>query len=595
MFFEIDKKLDGDPVRLCNNITVEGEGYARDVALECAERFGAEDGTVKSIRFVPGEGESYSIDVRDCEIVVSGHVIYGAVTLLQLCEFGELCEGKLEDSPDCEFRGYRVYLPGRKFFSDFKNMVDTLAYYKYNYLSVEIGGAMEYKRHPEINEAWRAFAEETHKYSDRTLEIQKGFPWAKDSIHTENGDGDILTQDEVRELIEYARYRGLKVYPEAPTMSHTDYICLAHPEIREREEDPYPDTYCPNHPDTYKIVFDILDEIIDVFQPEVINIGHDELYSVGLCPRCRDKHPDELYAQDITKIHDYLAERGIKTMMWGEKLLPVVLTRGRTYGGAGSRRPNKEYPPLFLCQYMIPNDVIMLHWYHSFGEQYDFVYHTHGFPVVYGNLSLDRFEAWRRRKSRGKVLGGSFSNWGSNETEYMQRNCQFMRIIFGAYAFWSKTYDTPDNERVLYLTYEEAYRRHFGDGHAVVFEHNTDVFMPYEPFYCGKFIDEKACRLGDYKVTHSDGSVELFPVKYGTNISNEDMPVTLKEFAEKYGRSSTDEVALGEICYSVIPLRKNGKTYFRTQFEDKRPDTEIASVEFIPARDCKVDFTWYRK
>ena len=119
--------------------------------------------------------------------------------------------------------------------------------------------------------------------------------------------------------------------------------------------------------------------------------------------------------------------------------------------------------------------------------------------------------------------------------------------------------------------------------------------MPYKPFYCGKFIDEKACRLGDYRVTYSDGAVELFPVKYGTNISNEDLPVTLKEFSEKYGRSSTDEVALGEICYSVIPLRKNGKTYFRTQFEDKRPDVEIESVEFVPARECKVDFTWYRK
>jgi hexosaminidase len=47
---------------------------------------------------------------------------------------------------------------------------------------------------------------------------------------------------------------------------------MAHPEIREREGDAYPDTYCPNHPDTYPLVFDVLEEVIEVFEPKVINI-----------------------------------------------------------------------------------------------------------------------------------------------------------------------------------------------------------------------------------------------------------------------------------------------------------------------------------
>ena len=52
------------------------------------------------------------------------------------------------------------------------------------------------------------------------------------------------------------------MYKRQPLLSHSDYICLAHPELREREEDPYPDTYCPSNPDTYRIVFDILEDCL---------------------------------------------------------------------------------------------------------------------------------------------------------------------------------------------------------------------------------------------------------------------------------------------------------------------------------------------
>ena len=54
-------------------------------------------------------------------------------------------------------------------------------------------------------------------------------------------------------------------------------------EISERQNDPYPDTYCPSNPRSYEITFDILDEVIDVFHPKAINIGHDEFYSICVC------------------------------------------------------------------------------------------------------------------------------------------------------------------------------------------------------------------------------------------------------------------------------------------------------------------------
>ena len=68
-------------------------------------------------------------------------------------------------------------------------------------------------------------------------------------------------------------------------------------------------------------VFDILDEVIEVFKPKRIHIGHDELYTACVCERCKDKKPSDIYAEDVRKISNYLAGKGVGTMMWGEKLL----------------------------------------------------------------------------------------------------------------------------------------------------------------------------------------------------------------------------------------------------------------------------------
>jgi hexosaminidase len=235
-----------------------------------------------------------------------------------MAEADALCEGFLYDSPLACERGYRVYLPARAKMAQFEEILDLLTEYKYNRIMLEIGGAMEYKRHPEISATWAAFCREMRSTSGKTFEIQhKTYPWPKNSIHCDNAEGDVLTWEECRRIAALCRERGIEVIPECPTLSHCDYIVMAHPEIREREGDEYPDTYCPNHPDTYPLVFDILDEVIEVFCPKEINIGHDEAYSISICKRCRKTPAPVNYANDIKKIKAYLDERGIKTAMWG--------------------------------------------------------------------------------------------------------------------------------------------------------------------------------------------------------------------------------------------------------------------------------------
>lgn len=597
MFFTPEHiELCGDAVTLQRSVKTSGvHGFAADVIAQLCAQYGKDAGTAGEITAKTSDdiaADGYRIDIgrERIEIAHSNErgLIYAVMTIKQLLRDKELKAGFIEDSPDCGFRGYRVYLPGRKSFKEFFDMVDMIVYYKYNYISFEIGGAMEYKRHPEINEKWAEFAADTHRYSDRTHEIQNGFSWAKNSIHTDNGEGDILTQDEVRELIAYCRYRGLTVYPEVPTLSHTDYICMAHPELAERAEDPYPDTYCPNHPDVYKIVFDVLEEVIEVFEPELINIGHDEYYSMCLCERCRGKKPQDVFAQDVTKIHDFLAQRGIKTCMWGDKLLPVVTEDGKTYGGAGSDRMRKNqhilFPPTFQCQCMLPRDIMMFQWYYRFGMQHDLVFHTHGYPMVYGNMAADKVEHWRLRRNLG-ARGGSCSNWGSNHPEYMQRNNQYLNLIFGAYAMWSRGYDDSMLGEVMTRAFDEAYALHYPgirDGGYIEVVHTTKQNIPYKVFYDGVFIEDEKYHMGRYVVTYTDKSTAEFEVKYGTNIAFDGIPCALGDDSQEIDPTlSVAESALGEVSYSTVPRSADGRTWYRTAFKNPHPEKTISEFRYI--------------
>ncbi|MBR6763495.1 MAG: family 20 glycosylhydrolase [Clostridia bacterium] len=544
--------------------------------------------------------EGYALEISKESVILYGNTApalgFATVTLLQMAEFDELFTGTLYDAPDCSFRGYRAYLPSRDYLDDFYGMVDLIQYYKFNTLILEVGGAMEYKSHPEINVAWKAFADETHRYSGRADEIQNGYGWAKNSIHTDNAEGEILTQDEVRKLVEYCKARGLTVYPEVPTLSHSDYICLAHPEIAERQDDPYPDTYCPNHPDTYKIVFDIMEEILEVFQPDMVHIGHDETYTLAKCPRCQGKKPYELYVQDITTIHDWLAQRGIRTMMWGEKLLPVVLPDGKSHGGAGqdwlSRNGEKleDVPPLFLCQNKLPRDILMAHWYGVFGIQYDHVYHVNGYEAIYGNLSVSHIEEWRRRITLG-MKGGFCSNWGSFKPIYMQRNLQNFNLILASYALWSRDYDTTMLSEVTEEVFRECFRYHnreLDPAEIIEILHTTDYYVPYKAFYDGIFIEPEKYYLGDYKVTYTDGSTVTLPVYYGEHLSN------CNAVADAKGVLSDDMVirsSLAEAAGTSLPIRKEGKTYYKTLYRNPYPEKSIASISYQEIKkDVSVEY-----
>ena len=602
-------KTEGEILRPGAGCPVSGEEtsyafrYARKVLAACPEAGQVlpvclETGIPQDVLEAAGEccghrPESYAVVVRDGRIRLYGAdargLIYAVSTFKQLLEHDALREMVLYDYPDKAVRGYRVFTPGRQSFDAFREMVDMLVEYKYNAIMIEIGGAMEYKRHPEINEKWVEFCEEVHQSPYEAARIQQfTHPWPKNSIHADNGAGSFITQEEMRTLIAYCRERGLEVIPEVPTLSHSDYIVMAHPDIREREADTYPDTYCPSNPKSYELVFDILDEILGVFQPSQVNIGHDECYTLAQCPLCRDKDPVDLFVDDIVRIHEYLKARGIRTIMWSEKFIDNVYLPepdGTIHGYGGTGDEAWGIPRMIGCVGKIPTDVILLHWYWSLctGEREKELQEM-GYPMLYGNFRSTSLKDYRDRI--GGVAGGFVSNWGAFEPEYMQRNGQNFGLLVTAWSFWSPEYTDSMEEMLREKVTKELYQRYrrAQGSHVIELLHTTDHSRPYKTFYDGYYIVPEDWQIGRYLLTYTDGTTAELPIIYGYNIRTQKKEMdSLYDAAEAKSNASIE--AVGASC----PELRDGTLFYRTAYADPYPEKQLQSIVCEPKQDIRIE------
>lgn len=419
-----------------------------------------------------------------------------------------------------EHRCVKVYMPAEKDIPFFYELIDLMVYYKFNTVMIEVGGAMEYERHPEINEGWIEYCKKFTDYQGQSIDIQHSKTWAKNSIHMENGGGKFLSKKTVRGLIDYCRERGIRVIPEVPSLSHCDYLLTCHPELAERAEDDLPDTYCPSNPESYKLLFDVLDEVIEVFQPDTVQIGHDEFYSYGLCDKCKGKDPAQIYADDINKIYNYLAEKGIKTQMWGEKLLNAIKKNGVPVGGSERIVERNGVTQLIPATYkaidLIPRDIIIDHWYWYQDENWEKQFHERGFAVIFSNFSGSHFENFYERCERGKIRGISISNWSLLNRDHMQRNKVLFNIAYSAklLAGIAKPYKQTCIEVAedLYAYRTRNIKR------LLEFIHRTYIRLEHKPFVDGYMIDKEGDYLGKYVVTFEDGSTMEIPLYYNLNI-----------------------------------------------------------------------------
>ena len=233
----------------------------------------------------------------------------------------------IEDCPRFPYRGLHIDV-SRHFFSiDFlKKQVDAMAMFKMNRLHLHLtdaaGWRMEIESWPRLTEyaAWRPEANWKAWWNGDRAYVEEGTPGAY---------GGYYTKEELKSLVEYAAERHITVIPEIEMPGHSEEVLAAYPEVGCGGN---PETHadlCIGKEVTFKMLEDILDEVIEVFPSEYIHIGGDEAGKQAwkTCPDCRRRmkeegleNVDELQSYMIRRIEKYVNSKGRKIIGWDEIL-----------------------------------------------------------------------------------------------------------------------------------------------------------------------------------------------------------------------------------------------------------------------------------
>ncbi len=367
----------------------------------------------------PGK-EGYTLLVTPDKVLIAGSddagAFYGLQSLRQLIDAGngKILQGvRIKDWPSFPFRAIRLYVPGPENIAFFKRfMRDFMSLYKFNKVIMEVN-CMRLDKHPEVNAGWIEFSKYMQYSRSNSTEGIRGEE--KNSSHFDAGDGFIIEKNDVRDLVDYANENFLEVIPEIPSLTHGYYLLTRHPELAEYPGDRWPDTYCPSNPASYKLMFDVYDEYIEVIRPKMVHIGHDEWWGapLGVCPLCKGKDFSELFAGDINIIHDYMAGKGIRIAMWGDYLLESVREKGpqnRTSStGVKYQTPGGTRPE--VVRESIPKDILIFNWFWV-DQDKEKELNDFGFEQLYGNFTPN-ISNWEERVKKIKLAGGAPSSWAS--------------------------------------------------------------------------------------------------------------------------------------------------------------------------------------
>lgn len=487
-------------------------------------------------------------------------------------------------------RCVKLFLPSRDKINEFIDFLKFCAANDIDTVMLEIGGAMEFFRHPEINRAWEEYARPLCKDPDASFRLQYSNNFPKNSVHCENGGGSFLKQEEVKYIASCCAKNNLRVIPEVPSLTHCDYLLCAHKELAERKEDAFPDHYCPSDERVYRLLFDVLEEVIDVFRPEIVNVGHDELYSVGVCPRCINKNAEDIYVEDIVKIYSFLKEKNIRTAMWADKLLCSRDKTGHPYGGNELKMvytPEEGggtviVPAVYRAVYRLPRDILLFHWHYLFGEETDKLFSSLGYEYLLANLTPVTVPDLARRLESASCKGFCISNWGNVDPVLLQRNGIYFHI---AYMSCLKrgvlNADVSLSEAVAKVS-DLLYRQRLADTKQkyLYVVHTAKIIVDHREFVDGNYMDYDKDYLGCYKIVYEDNTVQYEKIYFGLNINYEKRNYTRKIDShfdlyetEKYLLEST------RTCRYII----NGDvTDYEYAFK-RISESKVLSWEFLPA------------
>lgn len=255
-------------------------------------------------------------------------LFYGVQTLLQMADSTKAIPvATITDQPRFEYRGFMLDVSRHFRSKEFvKKQIDALSYYKLNRLHLHLtdaaGWRIEIKKYPRLTEfaAWREFPTWKQWWEGGRQYKEQG---------SEGAYGGFYTQDDIRELLAYAKKHYITIIPEIEMPSHSEEVLTAYPELSCTHEPYKQSDFCIGNEKTYTFLEDVLTEVMELFPSEYIHIGGDEAGKASWpnCKLCQArmknenlKDVNELQSYLIHRIEVFLNSKGRKLLGWDEIL-----------------------------------------------------------------------------------------------------------------------------------------------------------------------------------------------------------------------------------------------------------------------------------
>ncbi|WP_064746712.1 family 20 glycosylhydrolase [Lysobacter antibioticus] len=415
--------------------------------------------------------ERYRLEVTDRGIRLAGPpagLFYGYQTLRQLLPAARqaaplrLRSLSIDDAPRFAYRGMHLDV-GRHLYpvAFVKRYIDLMAQYKLNtfhwHLTEDQGWRIEIKRYPRLTGVG---AQRKETVLGRNIDpyVGDGKPY-----------GGFYTQDEVREIVAYARERHIAVIPEIEMPGHSLAALAAYPELActpgpfevGTNWGVYDDIYCPKE-ETFQFLENVLDEVVALFPAPYLHIGGDEApktrwkssevaQAVMRREGLKDEH--ELQSYFIRRMEKFLHTRGKRIIGWDEILegglapdATVMSWRGEAGGIAAAQQGHDVImTPTQCCYFDYGQGPSKYEQWNLGGEL--------TLSRVYG---YDPVPAALNPEQARHVLGVQGNVWTEHlKTEAMVEYMVFPRLLALAEVGW-----TPQTERD-YADFERRLRGQF--------------------------------------------------------------------------------------------------------------------------------------
>ncbi len=287
--------------------------------------------------------EGYELTITEDKILICAKNttgwFYGTQTLMQLCSYNAdfskyekqltLKEVKIKDAPNFKWRAFMLdearYFKGME---QVKMLLDEMAFLKMNvfhwHLVDDQGWRIEIKKYPKLTEIG------SKRKSTQIGPLQ----WESPIQSAEPHEG-FYTQEEIKEIIKYAKDRHITIVPEIEMPGHSTAAIASYPWLgtsKQVTEVPIKfgvgkDVYDVTNERTNQFLRDVLDEVMALFPSNVIHIGGDEVKynhwksSESVQKYMKEKNlatPADLQVYFTNNISKYLESKGRRMMGWNE-------------------------------------------------------------------------------------------------------------------------------------------------------------------------------------------------------------------------------------------------------------------------------------